>query len=141
MLSLVEALTPLAASAWAYSSAMTADSVKSAEPTTTAAPLLADPEAEAWPSGPPAEPRPRAPPAAPPPPQAASSREARLTPASAKVLLRFMLYSVSRRVSPDRCTGWCVVTLGRRDRGCSGGPAPRAGPAGSEPADPAQQQV
>src|SRR3954451_2155321 len=132
MLSLVEALTPFAASAWAYSSAMTADSVKSADPTTTAAPLLADPEAEAWPSGPPAEP---------PPPQAASSREARLTPASAKVLLRFMLYSVSRRVSPDRCTGWCVVTLGRCDSGCSGGPAPRAGPAGSEPADPAQQQV
>src|SRR4051794_17935797 len=91
MLSLVEALTPFAASAWAYSSAMTADSVKSADPTTTAAPLLADPVAEDSPSGPPAEL---------PPPQAASSREARLTPASAKVLLRFMLYSVSRRVSP-----------------------------------------
>src|SRR3954462_2530355 len=93
MLSLVETSTPFAASAWAYSWAMTVDSVKSADPTTTAAPLLADPEAEAedWPSGSPGEP---------PPPQAASSREARLTPTSAKVLLRFMLYSVSRRVSP-----------------------------------------
>src|SRR4051794_41489137 len=115
MLSLVEALTPLAASAWAYSSAMTADSVKSADPTTTAAPLLADPEAEAWPSGPPAEP---------PPPQAASSREARLTPASAKVLLRFMLYSVSRRVAPHRWTRWGGGTVGRRARGCSGGAPP-----------------
>ena len=82
---------PLATSAWEYSSAMTWDSVKLADPTTIGAPPAAeldpDPEAAGWPRG-----------LLPPllPPQAASNSAAMPTPAVAMVLVSFIGDSIFR---------------------------------------------